>query len=76
MTDARHTWITDDTRNKYRNDAVYHAFVDWTAAFLMDKRLTPWELEQALLLAQEKNNWGIDRITHIPGKEDHDGEMH
>jgi len=73
MSDARHAWITEDTRNKYRNDAVYHAFVDWTAAFLMDKRLTPWELEQALLLAQELNYWGN---TDIPGKEDDDGEMH
>lgn len=45
--------ITDHTRQQYRNDHVYHALVDWMAAFLTERRFTVWELEQASALAYE-----------------------
>ena len=45
--------ITEHTHQKYKNDAVYHAMVNWMVAFLVDGQFNAGELEQATELAQQ-----------------------
>jgi hypothetical protein len=41
----------DDLRERYRNDATFHACVDYARRLMREHHMTPVELKDAVLLA-------------------------
>lgn len=45
--------VTEHTKHMYANDAVFHALVDWIAAFVKDGRFSFFDIQQANELAYD-----------------------